>query len=183
MASPRRKTPQWVFLALALIITLSTFAYVISATTLRVHGSSILGDAYQRDMYLDGCVEWTAVPWQRRLLAPLIRFESFSFQDASGHFADGQLVYAVVRQDSSANALEVAALENGERELIPLIGSRLSSWGLRDAAPHLQNLLHGYFFYRVAYTGAPTSNKYTGPYSFQLVYSVLGVRRTLVSAK
>ena len=166
-----------------LIIGASIYGYIIHATKLTLSGMSILSSTYQRDMYLGAQVNWDYGSRFYKHLAPLIRIHSLSFKDASGQFVDGNQSVAVKQQTNSADILETEKLEDGGRQLIALVNSRFSDWQLSANHPAVDKWttlpLQGHFFYRVNYTGRVAREEYTGPYTLEIVYSVLGLRRTL----
>ena len=134
-------------------------------------------------MYLGAQVNWDCSSKLHKHFSPLIRIHSLSFTDASGQFVDGNQAAAVKQQGNSANALEIEALQDDGRTLIELVNSRFSDWQLSVNHPATDKWttlpLQGHFFYRVNYTGTAALREYTGPYTLELVYSVLGFRRTL----
>ncbi len=166
-----------------LIIGAGIYGYIIHVTKLTLSGMSILSSTYQRDMYLGAQLNWDCSSRLQKHFSPLIRIHSLSFTDASGQFVDGNQAVAVKQQGNSANALEIEALQDDGRTLIELVNSRFSDWQLsvnRPATDKWTTLpLQGHFFYRVNYTGTAALREYTGPYTLELVYSVLGLRRTL----
>lgn len=172
-----------VLILTTLIIGASIYGYIIYATKLTLSGMSILSSTYQGDMYLGAQVTWDCSSGLQKHLAPLIRIRFLSFTDASGHFVDGSQAVAVKQQKNFANALEIEELQDDERTLIELVDSRFSDWQLDTNHPATDKWttlpLQGHFFYRVNYTGTAAQREYTGPYTLEPVYSVLGLRRTV----